>query len=179
MDAVVELASMQRLITDHGTSAAVKEYSSLCEKHSKYATEINAIEIEHYLDRMFGAYCKALKRARNANAKAIYFEYDLDNDWNSNFFVCPAYKPIQAGDDDWACDYISASATPGIFQFAEIYAQFDGFCIDDESTSATLHMIARTADVVSSVINRKLDKSIAMCIGFHDQDPIHRIANGG
>ena len=40
-------------------------------------------------------------------------------------------------------------------------------------------MIARTAEALSMVVDRKPDVRLPICIGFHDQDPIHRLRNGG
>ena len=173
---------------DHGILSREDEKSpdtlspptSLCGQHNEHLKKIDAVRLaDDALDRLFGAYCKALKASRKHGAAAIYFEYDLDNDWTGNFFVCPSYNPLSVGDDDWACDYISAIRTPGIYEFGQIYKRLGGFCTTDGSTAATLYMIARTSNALSNVVGRKPPDSIAICIGFHDQDPIHRLRNGG
>lgn len=180
IEVFAELAEMQTLITRDGMEETVRHYGELCRRYSDKVDRIDAVQFDsYYLDHLFGAYCKALKKARKNGAAALYFEYDMDNEWHSTFFVCPTYSSPAVGDDDWACDYLAAVATPGIYNFAKIYGELDGFCTNDSSTAATLLMIARTAQAVSAVVDRKPDERLTICIGFHDQDPVHRLRNGG
>ena len=179
MNAFAELANMQEIFSRLGTGAAVTHYAGLCGKDNEYFERIKAVRlVDDALDRIFGAYCKALKAARKNDAAAIYFEYDLDNDWNANFFVCPTYNPQSFGNDDWACNYTSSIRASGIYEFGRIYKQLGGFCKNDTSTAATMYMIARTSNALMDVVERKPHDSLAICIGFHDQDPIHRLRNG-
>jgi hypothetical protein len=36
---------------------------------------------------------------------AVYWEFDLDNEWSSAAFLCLAYEPEGAADDDWASEF--------------------------------------------------------------------------
>lgn len=180
IDIFEELSEMQTRMDRDGMQETVQHYSLLCQRHSDQWEPIATTEInKDYLDRLFEAYCEAFKLAEGSDAAAIYFEYDMDNQWDANFFVCESYAPPEEEDDDWACDYVEAIPAPGIGSFATIYQELDGFCTDDSSTTATLFMIARTAEALSAVVDRKPAEQRAICIGFHDQDPIHRLRNGG
>ena len=176
MNVFDELSNMQKLIFNNNWGEFEKHYHSLCESYSPdLAKQIASGESQYLTDRIFGSYCKALKKARKNNAKAIYYEYDLDNDWKTAFFVCPEYYPINEKNDDWACHWLSDHIAPGIHDFGKIYAKLGGFCNSDENTAVTLYMIARTTSILNSIIQRKPPQNINICIGFHDQDPIHRI----
>jgi hypothetical protein len=132
--------------------------------------------MEYYEDRLFSAYCEALKEARRTAAKAVYFEYDLDNDWHAWFFVCPEYRRLEEQDDDWACSWASDHQAPSNPEFAEIYGATEKFCETDRATAITLALIARTIIALNSVVERERPGEIVVCIGFHDQDPVHRLS---
>lgn len=179
MDVFAELESLQSAILRRETAAAKDYYAELCRRHGDQAKRIASVQLSDYSDRLFDAYCKALKASHRGNAAAIYFEYDLDNNWNANFFVCPDYAPLSVGDDDWACGYTSIIRTSGIYEFGKIYNKLERFCTTSASTAATLYMIARTTNALSEVVDRKPQDKFAVCLGFHDQNPIHRLRNGG
>ncbi|TPF19093.1 hypothetical protein [Priestia megaterium] len=107
------------------------------------------------------------------SAKAIYFEYDMDNGWESTFFICDGYSSILEEDDDWASDWIDEIEGPSNKEFAQIY-QENGFDATEKAKIITLFLIVRTlVAFVKAVKNIKID--VPLCIGFHDQDPIMRI----
>ena len=51
--------------------------------------------------------------SRAAGARAIYWEFDPDNDWKSAFFPCRSYAPERAWNDDWAADYEQSAIVEG------------------------------------------------------------------
>lgn len=176
MDIFAELAEMQRRILANDWSAFEKHYETICHAaNPSAAKQIASADLGYYSDRKFGAYCKALKKAQSAHAPAIYFEYDLDNEWQSSFFICNEYAEPEAGDDDWACDFDTSVRASSIPEFAEIYDSTDKFCCSPEATAITLFLIARTTAALRAVVSRKLPGTVRICIGFHDQNPIHRL----
>jgi hypothetical protein len=139
------------------------------------ARRIASTDFNYYNERQYDAYCKALKKVRTADARAIYFEYDIDNSWRSSFYVCKEYAELEVGDDDWACRWVSQVRGCGIPEFTEIYNTTDTFCATPEATAITLYLIARTTAALKATVIRKSPGTIKICIGFHDQDPIHRL----
>jgi hypothetical protein len=180
MDIFHELDLMQRRIIDGDWPQFEKHYAKACSSDApNLATKIEAVDLGSYhSDRLFGSYCKALKKANKSSASAIYYEYDMDNDWDTNFFVCPEYAPREAGDDDWACEYNGVVRAPGIYDFGKIYSSLGGFCTDQTGTSAILYMIARTVVSLKEILDRKPSTKV-VCMAFHDQDPVHRLFEPG
>ncbi|MBJ7968333.1 hypothetical protein JDS84_33600, partial [Bacillus cereus] len=76
--------------------------------------------------------------ANQNSAEAIYFEYDMDNDWNSTFFICDEYTKLSEEDDDWASDWISEVEGPDLKEFAQIYNE-NRFDNNEKALGTTLY----------------------------------------
>ena len=113
--------------------------------------------------------------AQKQKAPAIYFEYDLDNNWDSTFFICKEYSALEDNDDDWASNWNEDLQGPRLKEFANIY-EIDGFDINETAVGSTIYLIARTVISYAKAYQVLSDESsLAVCIAFHDQDPIIRI----
>ena len=176
MEIVAELAKMQRRILTNDWDTFESDYEKICASaNPDVARRIASTNFSYYNERQYDAYCKALKKARAAAARAIYHEYDIDNSWQSSFYVCQEYAEPEAGDDDWACRWTSEVRGSGLAEFTKIYNGTDTFCETPEATAITLYLIARTTAAFKATVMRKSPGTIKICIGFHDQDPIHRL----
>jgi hypothetical protein len=116
----------------------------------------------------------AVKKAEALKAQAIYFGYDLDNDWQGTFFICPNYYPQSMGDEDWACDWEEDFSGPDLPDFCAIY-QEHGFAKNDTATGSTAYLIARTVAAFGRCLEEIKTDGVAVCIAFHDQDSIMRV----
>ncbi|MFM9904832.1 MAG: hypothetical protein ACKVQJ_09705 [Pyrinomonadaceae bacterium] len=119
----------------------------------------------------------ALNKATEVGARAVYFEYDLDNNWQSHFFICEDYiskANVQGpGDDDWACEWIDEIAGEGCSLFGQFYeSEFDA---NPMAAGVNLYLIARTVAAFGRCCDSYSDEKVAICIACHDQDPIMRI----
>ena len=70
-----------------------------------YAERIKAIYLGAYEESIRLALYEAIQIATSEEAKAIYFEYDLDNEWDSQFYICEEYFSLEEEDDDWASEW--------------------------------------------------------------------------
>ena len=148
------------------------------EKCKEIAGENNALEIESvdftkYTKVLKKAFGKALKKSKKASV--IYFEYDLDNDWASNFFICTEYSTLDEVDDDWACEWARRIKGPKFKQLGDIYLRTDHFCTTPEATAMTIYLIARTVSCLGAIVSEMETENLAITIGYHDQDPVMRI----
>lgn len=173
------LEEMQNDIIYGNIISLNEKYCTLCQH---LATEIDAeiirmMDLEKYINRIQKAFKKTIQKAVNKKAKAIYFEYDMDNGWDSYFFICDEYNNLNKGDHDWVCSWVDKQKGPSLSKFTKIY-ETNGFDKNDKAIGITLYLIART---VSSLIKgcnvHSYNKPI--CIGFHDQDPVFRIKKYG
>ncbi|MDQ0418685.1 hypothetical protein J2Z48_002888 [Croceifilum oryzae] len=137
------------------------------------AERIKAMNLETYKGELETSLLQAMKLSKKKQARAIYYEYDLDNNWDSHFFLCSDYRPLAEQDDDWACDWEDVVKGPYLPEFARIYSE-NGFDSSRKAIGITLYLIARTVCAFASVCYGT-DRSVPLCIGFHDQDPIVRI----
>lgn len=115
-----------------------------------------------------------LEHAAAARARALYFEYDLDNDWGGDFFLCERYAPESAGDDDWACDWLADSPGPAFAEASKIYLE-NHFDRTPMAKGSTLYLVARTVASFGRSCGAIHVQPPAVCIGFHDQSPVFRI----
>ena len=152
-------------------------YHEIAARHSgrALAGSIAAVDLVGYQKVIAAGLKKALARARKTHARTVYFEYDLDNGWNSEFFICPDYRPEADGDDDWASDYDEHLPGPGQSELGRIYRENPGFASPDETMGTTIYLIARTVTAFGRAADGIADQRIVICMGFHDQDPIVRI----
>lgn len=167
------LDQMQAELLKHSWPEIEAKYYDLCSKlvGKEQAKRIQNINLDLFQSKLKDAFSTSLHIANQNSAEAIYFEYNMDNDWNSTFFICDEYTKLSEGDDDWASEWISEVEGPDLKEFAQIYTE-NGFDNNEKALGTTLYLIARTVVTFKKIIETI---HIQICIGFHDQDPIMRI----
>ena len=93
---------------------------------TEYAERIKVIDVESYKVSIRVGLDAAVEMATNEEAKAIYFEYDLDNEWTSQFYICEEYAPLEEEDDDWASEWTYDVEGPESVELADMYNE-NGF----------------------------------------------------
>ena len=151
------------------------KYYELCSTTVKgnAAERIHNISLDTFQKQVKSSLQEAVHIVNEQSAKAIYFEYDMDNDWESTFFICDGYSSLFEEDDDWASDWIEEIEGPSNKEFAQIY-QENGFDATEKAKAITLFLIVRTL-VAFGTVAKSIKLNVPLCIGFHDQDPIMRI----
>ncbi|HDR7517283.1 hypothetical protein AB1I92_12860 [Bacillus mobilis] len=154
------------------------KYFEICSMlaSAEYAERIKAIDLESYKESIRVGLDTAVEMAINEEAKSIYFEYDLDNEWNSQFYICEEYVPLEEEDDDWASEWTYDVEGPKSIQLADVYVE-NGFDTNEKAIGITLYLIARALCSFISACS-DVPSSIPICIGFHDQEPIMRMGRG-
>src|SRR6478736_7269784 len=84
------------------------KYYKLCstQVEGNEAERIHNINLDTFQMQVKVSLQEAVRIVNEQSAKAIYFEYDMDNDWESTFFICDGYSSLFEEDDDWASDWI-------------------------------------------------------------------------
>lgn len=140
----------------------------------KVAERISKLAFDKYEKRLEKSFIKAA-RAEAIQALALYFEYDLDNNWSSNFYVCDLYNS-EEDDDDWAADWYDDEVIEGP-SFAATQAVYQsGFDDTPKALGTTLYMVARTVAAFGRCFDKHATPGPAICIAFHDQTPIMRLS---
>jgi hypothetical protein len=137
------------------------------------AQHIQEIDLSEYKTQLLEVFTQAVAVAKQKEMSAIYFEYNLDNDWQSIFCLCPYYVPkrLSEGDpaiDDWACWYDEDRTGPDLPIFGKIFSEH-------RSDAAAAYLVARTIAAFDATYKQLKIDQVAICIAFHDQDPIIRI----
>lgn len=138
------------------------------------ANAIAAIDLTAYESRLRQGVRDAV-RAADGSVAAVYWEFDIDNAWESAFFLCTEYAPEEVGDDDWAASFVEDNviAGPSMPDFGALLgATWAGSTAD---VSRSLYLVARTIAAVGRV-GEGWPLAVPLCAGFHDQDPVFRIA---
>jgi uncharacterized protein YndB with AHSA1/START domain len=165
-------------LQDKSYNEIENKYHKICAKlaGAGRANKIKQMDVSHYVNELKTGLIQAISYANTQpEAKAIYFEYDLDNHWESTFFVCNEYNPQEEEDEDWACDWEIEFKGPNFLPFSELY-EMDGFDEDDAAMGSTMYLVARTVLAFARAYDELSEKStVPVCIAFHDQDPIYRI----
>ncbi|PGO26251.1 hypothetical protein CN984_18235 [Bacillus cereus] len=174
MDIFQYLEEMQEDVFSLSVPQIESKYYDVCRTlaSSEDAERIKLIPLDLYKESMRIGLKEALEIAESEEAKAIYFEYDLDNEWDSQFYVCDDYIPLEEEDDDWACEWTCDIEGPRSVELADLYGEND-FDSDEKAVGITLYLIAKTVCSFISACSG-VQSNIPICIGFHDQDPIIR-----
>lgn len=184
MDIFEYLFGMQKHIILRDWNKLESEYKKLCtELAGIEQTElISNVNVSRYEDNLFSNVYSAAQIAKKSNAKSIYFEYDMDNNWIGCSFVCKKYNPRVYEDDSWAAEWFKGVKGPSMPEFSNIF-DMHGFDSSDTAVGSTLYLIARTVacfgrSVEKLQVQMELDNT-AVCIGFHDQDVVFRVMERG
>jgi hypothetical protein len=135
------------------------------------ATAIQQIDLSKYITQISHHLNIAATCARSVAMQAVYFEYDMDNDWRSAFYLCPG--PTQ--DPDWSCKWVAMVPSAPLDPFAEVLSQSDGFCETPEASALSLHLIARTICALGRAAQTVDLTGLSLSMGYHDQDPITNV----
>ncbi|RFB14709.1 hypothetical protein DZB84_14785 [Bacillus sp. HNG] len=171
------LDGFQADLRSKGLEELEEKYYNLCSKLAGigFTDEIRKVDLQSYENKLTDLLQESIQLAHKQKAKAIYFEYDLDNNWDSAFFICGDYSPLEDEDDDWASDWYGNVEGPALEKFSEIH-NINGFDKNEIAIGTTVYLIARTVLSFARAYNNvPTEDSLAICIAFHDQDLIIRI----
>lgn len=177
MDIYEHIALMKPLIARSDWDGLESSYRRCCSNLAgeDQTQKIAALDFASYQAVLEDFFSKAVATAQAVNAQALYFEYDLDNDWQSNFFLCGDYNPESAGDDDWACEWLDEVKGPEFPEAFDVYSD-NNFDRSPLAKGSTLYLVARTVAAYGRCSDKHPSDSTAVCIAFHDQDPIMRLS---
>jgi hypothetical protein len=133
------------------------------------ATSLAEIDTAEYMAGLAVGAQAAASKAKTLAAPAVYFEYDLDNGWSSNFFICGAYSSSEA---DWASDWQDHVQGPSMPRFAAEYES--GFATDEASQGRTVLLVARTLAALIEATGSWPDP-LVLVAAYHDQDQVTTI----
>lgn len=176
MDIHEHLADMRALVASRDWDGLESEYRARAvELTGDLQTDrIAGLDFASYQARLEPCVADALTVANRCGAIAVYFEYDLDNDWQSGFFLCGEYNPESAGDEDWACDWIEDFSGPEFPDASDIYCE-NHFDRTPMAKGSTLYLVARTVSTFGRCLDLCRPSNVTVCMGFHDQDPVLRL----
>jgi hypothetical protein len=185
MDLLAEFDAFERTLAPRDWDALEAHYREKCATIAgeERARIIAAVDCRDFAAGVAALFAAAAEHPKIAKVKALYFEYDLDNAWDSGLFLCTKYKPRKAEDDEWACDYLATFEGPSLPAFGTLYGE-DGFCTSDFDTASLFFMMARTVALFGRTVDRARARypqlhEKACCIAFHDQDVAHRVIERG
>ena len=170
------LTAMREAISRRDWQGLEQTYQVLCTNMAgaEAASRIAALDFSSYLRRLRTVFVAVAERLGPCEARAIYFEYDLGNDWESNFFLCRQYTPERERNDEWACEWVDECPGP---KFEEACTEYMESEVDwtGESPGIPLYLIARTVAAYGRCVDACPVAVDAICIAFHGQDPVIRI----
>lgn len=78
----------------------------------------------------------------NEEVKVIYFEYDFDNEWISQFYICEEYVLFEEEDDDWVFEWIYDVEGLEFVELVDMYNE-NGFDISEKVIGIILYLIVK------------------------------------
>ena len=125
MDMYEYISQMKPFIASPDWDGLERKYRRLAAKLAgkQQAARIATLDFASYQSRLDPSVVDAVMGAEACKAKAVYFEYDLDNDWQSGFYLCGECNPESADDEDWVCDWIEDFRGPEVPEASQIYRE--------------------------------------------------------
>ena len=156
-----------------------RAYYSICVSlgGADIATRISLLPFQIYEKQLDISWKQTVAAAKQANIAAIYFEYDMSNEWGGRLFLCETYRPEADGDDDWACEWFKDIEAPTLIEASRLSNEF-GFDETPLDRGVNAYLVARTVAAFGRCCTSTPINDVAVCIGFHDQDTVLRIQHG-
>lgn len=174
-----QIEEMKEYIAEGDWDGLEKSARKRCEKLAgkEIAAKIAEVDLTDYMEELEEGLKRAYEEGEDMGALAVYFEYDMENQWNSGYFLCSEYNPEDEEDDDWATSADEEIEGPAQPDLAELYAST--FDTNDKDRAINGYLIARTVAAFGRCVDVLPDPEGAVCIGFHDQEGVLRIREGG
>jgi hypothetical protein len=169
-----QLAEMGHLLLRGAWADVEGRFRQRCfEVDPAAANAIRNGNLSTWSDLLRGAAEETLLEAGRAEAAAVYWEFDPDNDWESAFFLCRRYTPTAGANDDWASDFSQALRGPSSASMAAIYdSTFDR---SERAVAVNLYLFARTFAEFGRVVRPLWQTGRPLCAGYHDQSAVFRL----
>lgn len=173
-----QIEEMKEFIAEGDWDGLEKAARKRCEKLAgkEAAAKIAEVDLSDYMEDMEEGLKRAYEEGEDLGAVAIYFEYDMENQWNGAFFLCTEYNPEEEEDDDWATSADEEVEGPASPELAELYVS--SFDTSEKDRGINGYLIARTIAAFGRCVDILPDPEGAVCIGFHDQESVLRICEG-
>jgi hypothetical protein len=170
------LAEMRAYVAQRRWIELEDAYRRVCEHLAgpQQASRIASLDFQSYQAALQSALAEAPMHLADSNAQALYFEYDLDNRWDSAFFRCPQYNAEHVDDEDWSCDWDDHWPGPSFEEASSLYLE-NHFDRTRVAKGSTLYLVARTVAAFGRALDQVPLDPLAVCIGFHDQTPVFRV----
>lgn len=178
MDIYAELDAMRSHLRERAWLSLETQYRDLSRANDgPGAAAIEAVDLSGYQARLTDDLSRLSEAARLQPTAAVYWEFDVDNNWSSSFFLCPTYRPEADGDDDWAADFEDHDVVsgPDMTALARLYARsWNG---SPAETARNLYLIARTLAAFGRAADAAWPGRLPLCVGYHDQTIVFRLGN--
>ena len=137
------------------------------------AARIENLDLGEYQDALRAALGRVVDLVK-PETRVIYWEFDVDNGWQSAFFRCRGYEPESVGDDEWAADFWESDITAG--PDAPMVAAEFAPDWDREATSIgrNLYLVARSIASLGRA-SASWQTVLPLCAGYHDQELVFRV----
>lgn len=169
-----QVEMMKPLLRDCDWDGLEQQSQALCLEHAgeRGTRRIARVSLRSYQESLASVLTLAVSRASSSDSKAIYFEFDMDYDWQSWFFICPIFP--ERWDRMPGRDFLEFADGPTMPRFAKIYGelQFIGVAGD---TCMIGYLIARTFACFGRASQQFAHSGVTLGIAFHDQDEIIKL----
>jgi hypothetical protein len=173
-----QIEMMKPLIRVSDWTGLEQQCEQRCRDHAGQADtqRIAGVSMQAYEEALSRALSQAIGNCKASGAKAIYFEFDMEYDWRSWLFICPAYPT--RWDRLLGTDYLEEVDGPKMAALAKIYGELQLFAPVPREASMTSYLIGRTFASFGRSSQRFANSGVAFGMAFHDEDEIIRVHEG-
>lgn len=145
------------------------EYFSLCSKmvSENIACMVRDCSLSEYMLKIRETVLTGLDISEATGGQSLYLEFDMRNNWETTLFICESYNPLEAQNDDWACNWTFDLLGPRQRQFSVLH-EIHGFDHTNAAIYTNLYMIVLTLLSIIEALKRIMIH-MPIVVAYHGQ----------
>ncbi|NLW47092.1 MAG: hypothetical protein GXY86_07120 [Firmicutes bacterium] len=166
-----ELNNIQELVEKNEWEIIEECFKNLCIRIAgeEFVVLINQLDFSNYKAELEVKLLEAIQIANDKGAKAIYYSYDQNRNWNAAFLICNDYtkgKDVEKpSDEDWASRWCREVKVECFEEAYDIYEMSKGF-FSKKYIGVTLYIASIIMRELKDII-KKLDiGNLSICMHF-------------
>jgi hypothetical protein len=137
---------------------------------------VQAVSLDDYISRLHAFLYEQCLRLSHHAVRALYFEYNPNQLWDSRLYICDRYTRASVGNEEWCKHWIDSAAGPDMPEFARLYQQSGNIELGTlPAASTAFYLFARTTAAFGLAVSTIETHKFAVCLGHHGQEKITRI----
>jgi hypothetical protein len=166
-----ELKNIHELVEKEEWGIIEECFKNLCTRIAgeEFVVLINQLDFSNYKAELEAKLLEAIQIANDKGAKAIYYSYDQNRNWNAAFLICNDYVKLKdvkkPSDEDWASRWCREVKIDYFEEAYDIYVMSKGF-FSKKYIGVTLYIASKIMREIKEAIKKLKIGNLSFCMHF-------------